>query len=262
MPRFSANLSMLFTELPFLDRFEAAAMAGFRAVECQSPYDSDASLIAERLNANGLQMVLHNLPAGNWAAGERGLAIFPDRVEEFRAGLARAIAYAKAFGCTQLNCLAGIQPRGLDEKVLTHTFIENLRYAADALSREGIHLLIEAINTRDMPGFYLSATSQGLDVIAATGSNNLFLQYDVYHMHIMEGLAEPTLSQNLAAIKHIQIADHPGRHEPGTGTIDFPALFKHIDQLGYDGWIGCEYHPQTTTVAGLSWLRANASPRT
>ena len=253
---------MLFTELPFLDRFEAAATAGFRAVECQSPYDSDARLIAERLNANGLTMVLHNLPAGNWAAGERGLAIFPDRVEEFRDGVARAIAYAKTLGCTRINCLAGIQPRGIEESALTLTFVDNLRYAADALSRTGICLLIEAINTRDMPGFYLSTTSQALNIIAAVGSKNLFLQYDVYHMHIMEGLAMPMLAQNLASIKHIQIADHPGRNEPGTGTIDFPALFKHIDQLGYDGWIGCEYNPKTTTVAGLSWLRPNTGPRT
>ena len=253
---------MLFTELPFLDRVEAAAQAGFRAVECQSPYECDARLIADQLNAHGLTMVLHNLPAGNWAAGERGIAIFPDRVEEFRSSVARAIAYAKALGCTRINCLAGIQPRDIDETVLTHTFVENLRYAADALSRSGICLLIEAINTRDIPGFYLNTSRQALDVIAATGSSNVFLQYDAYHMHIMEGAFEPALSQNLASIKHIQIADSPGRHEPGTGTIDFPALFMRLDELGYGGWIGCEYNPKTTTVAGLGWLRTHASQPT
>ncbi len=256
MPKFAANLSMLFTEQAFLDRFAAAAEAGFEGVEYLFPYDHPAEALAERLREHGLVQVLHNLPAGDWAAGERGIAILPARVEEFRAGVDQAIAYARALGCPQVNCLAGIAPQGADPAELEATFVANLAYAADKLAAAGIKLLIEPINTRDIPGFYLTRTRQALDLIDKVGAANLFVQYDVYHMQIMEGDLAPTLSAQRARIAHIQIADTPGRHEPGTGEINFPFLFAHLDRLGYPGWIGCEYKPAAGTEAGLGWLRA------
>ena len=254
MPKFSANLTMLFNEVPFLDRFEAAAKAGFRGVEYVSPYEYAPGGIAERLAANGLQQVLFNLPVGDWAAGERGIAVLPERREEFRAGVARAITYADALHCPQVNCLAGIAPNGADPNMLREIFVENLRYASDALGRAGIRLLVEPINTRDMPGFFLNTSRQALEIIAAVASDNLFLQYDVYHMQIMEGDLAATLARNTGRIKHVQIADNPGRHEPGTGEIDYASIIAHLDRLGYDGWIGAEYKPATTTLEGLGWM--------
>jgi hydroxypyruvate isomerase len=255
MLKFSANLTMLFNEVAFLDRFSAAAKTGFRGVEYVSPYEFYPGDIADRLKANRLQQVLFNLPVGDWAAGERGIAVLGDRHDEFRAGVAKAITYAKALGCPQVNCLAGIAPVGADPNVLRETFVENLRYASSELGRAGIRLLIEPINTRDMPGFYLNTSAQALDIIDAVGSPNLFLQYDIYHMHIMEGDVPETMSRNFARIKHVQIADSPGRHEPGTGEIDFPVILAHLDRLGYDGWVGAEYKPATTTTEGLGWLK-------
>jgi hydroxypyruvate isomerase len=253
MPRFAANLSMLFNEVAFLDRFEAAANAGFKGVECQFPYDVEATELRSRLERFGLSQVLHNLPAGDWAAGERGIACHPNRVDEFKAGVNQAIAYATQLGCPQVNCLAGIAPQGADDAQVRATFVENLKFAADKLKGAGIRLLIEAINTRDVPGFYLCGATQALDIISATGSDNIFVQFDVYHMHIMEGDLIQTLEKNLEMIQHIQVADHPGRGEPGTGEIDFPALFKVLDKIGYAGWVGCEYRPVTTTAEGLGW---------
>ena len=255
MPKFAANLTMLFNEVDFLDRFEAAAAAGFAGVEFLFPYDFDKQALADRLQANKLTQVLHNLPAGDWANGERGIAILPERVEEFRDGVARAIDYATALDCKQVNCLAGIAPEGADQETLTATFVENLKYATDALQKVGIRLLIEAINTRDIPGFFLNRTDQARAIMERVGSDNLFLQYDVYHMQIMEGDLAPTIEANLDRIAHIQLADNPGRHEPGTGEINYPFLFNHLDRLGYDGWIGCEYKPASTTTEGLGWLR-------
>ncbi|APX91531.1 hydroxypyruvate isomerase [Halomonas sp. 1513] len=254
MPKFAANLSMLFTEEAFLDRFEAAAQAGFKGVEYLFPYDYPASEIKARLDAHGLTQVLHNLPAGDWAAGERGIACHPDRVEEFRAGVEQAIDYATALGCKQVNCLAGIQPQGVSQEQARQTLIDNLRYAADKLEAAGILLLAEPINTRDIPGFFLNRTDQALALFETVGSANLKLQYDIYHMQIMEGDLAPTIEANLAQIAHVQLADNPGRHEPGTGEIHYPFLFAHLDRLGYDGWIGCEYKPATTTREGLGWL--------
>ncbi len=254
MPRFAANLSMLFTELDFLDRFEAASRAGFTGVECHFPYPYEPRVLAGKLRAHGLVQVLHNLPAGDWAAGERGIACLPDRVGEFRDGVGEAIAYAKALGCPQLNCLAGIAPPGADPRRVHATLVENLRWAARALAAEGLKLLVEPINTRDIPGFFLCRTRQALDVIAETGSDNVHLQYDVYHMQIMEGDLVPTLERNLARIAHVQIADAPGRHEPGTGEIDYPFIFERLDALGYRGWIGCEYRPRAGTSQGLGWF--------
>lgn len=253
MPRFASNLTMMFNEVDFLERFAAAAGAGFRAVEYLFPYAYDKAELAERLSAHGLAQVLHNLPAGDWAAGERGIACLPERTGEFRDGVGRAIDYATALACPQVNCLAGLVPEGADPAVLRATFVDNLHFAAEALKEAGIRLLIEPINSRDIPGFYLTHTAQALDIIAAVGSDNLFLQYDVYHMQIMEGDLAPSLERHLGSIRHLQIADTPGRHEPGTGEINYPFLFEHIDRIGYDGWIGCEYKPATTTEAGLGW---------
>ncbi len=255
MPKLCANLSVLFTELPFLDRFEAAARAGFKGVECQYPYDHPHEQIAEKLARHGLVQVLHNMPAGNWEAGERGIACLPDRVSEFRDGIGRAIEYAAALGCTQVNCLAGLAPPGISVGRLEETFVENLGYAAPRLKAAGIKLLIEPINTRDMPGFFLNYSHQALDVIAEVASDNLFLQYDIYHMQIMEGDLARTIEDNLAKIPHMQLADNPGRHEPGTGEINFPFLFDFIDRVGYQGWIGCEYRPRAGTMEGLAWMR-------
>lgn len=254
MPKFAANLSMLFTEEEFLDRFKAAADAGFKGVEYLFPYDYRPEQIVERLEANGLTQVLHNLPAGDWGAGERGIACHPDRVEEFREGVDMAIEYAKALGCKQVNCLAGIQPQGVSQDQAREALIDNLRYAADKLAAENILLIAEPINTRDIPGFFLNRTEQALALFDSVGSDNLKLQYDIYHMQIMEGDLAPTIEKHLARIAHIQLADNPGRHEPGTGEINYPFLFAHLDRLGYDGWIGCEYKPKAATREGLGWL--------
>ncbi|HYH19563.1 MAG TPA: hydroxypyruvate isomerase [Azospirillum sp.] len=254
MPRFAANLTMLFTELPFLDRFAAAKAAGFDAVEFLFPYDHAPGELAGRLAGTGLSLVLHNLPAGDWAGGERGIACHPDRVAEFRDGVGRAIDYAAQLHCPQVNCLAGIAPAGVAAGRLRDTLLENLSYAADRLKAAGLRLLVEPINTRDIPGFHLTGTRQALDLIAETGADNLFLQYDVYHMQVMEGDIAPTLERHLSSIAHIQVADTPGRNEPGTGELNYPFLFGHLDRLGYQGWVGCEYRPRTTTAAGLGWL--------
>jgi hydroxypyruvate isomerase len=255
MPRFSANLSMLFGEHDFLDRFDAAARAGFRGVEYIGPYDHQPETVAERLRKNGLAQVLFNLPPGDWAKGERGIAVLPDRIDEFRQGVEKAITYARALDCGQVNCLAGIAPQGVDRAVLERTFVENLTYAAAKLKDAGIRLLIEPINTRDIPGFFLTNTKQGLGIIESVGSDNLYLQYDIYHMQIMEGDLARTIEQNLGRIAHIQLADNPGRHEPGTGEINYPFLYAHMDRIGYAGWVGAEYKPKAGTVEGLDWLR-------
>ncbi|UXI04519.1 hydroxypyruvate isomerase [Photobacterium sp. TY1-4] len=254
MPKFAANLSMLFTEHDFLDRFEAAAKAGFDGVEYLFPYDYPAEVIKSCLADNQLQQVLFNLPAGDWEAGDRGIAVDPTRVEAFRDGVPLAIEYAKALGCTQVNCLAGIVPDGVSEQQAHATLVDNLRFAAQALEAEGIRLVIEAINTRDIPGFFLNTTAQGKAIIAEVGSANLSLQYDIYHMQIMEGDLAITLQENLGQIAHVQLADNPGRHEPGTGEINYPFVLSHLDLLGYAGWVGCEYKPKTTTLEGLNWL--------
>lgn len=257
MPRFAANLSMLFTELDFMDRFAAAAKAGFSGVEYLFPYDFSAEEIKAQLDANNLTQVLFNLPAGDWAGGDRGIACDPERVEEFRAGVDKAIEYAKVLGNTQVNCLAGIAPKGADIGKLEMTLIENLRYAAKKLEEAGIRLVMEMINTRDIPRFFLNNTSQALEIRDKVGSTNLYLQYDIYHMQIMEGDLARTMENNLALINHVQLADNPGRNEPGTGEINYRFLFEHLDHIGYQGWIGCEYKPATTTEAGLGWMKAH-----
>jgi hydroxypyruvate isomerase len=256
MPKFAANLTMLFNELEFTERFEAAAKAGFRGVEYLFPYAYPKDLLAEHLGRHGLVQVLHNLPAGDWGKGERGIAVLPDRIGEFQDGVGQAIEYAMALGCTRLNCLSGIRPAGVPEDKIQTTLVANLRFAADQAQAAGIRLLVEAINTKDIPGFYLCGTQQTADIITATGSENLFLQYDIYHMQRMEGELAATLEKHLPRIAHIQLADNPGRHEPGTGEINYPFLFALLDRLGYEGWIGCEYKPLTSTTEGLGWLQA------
>ncbi len=259
MPRFSANLSMLFTERPFLDRFDLAARAGFEAVEFLFPYDHPAEEVAKALKDSGLKLVLHNLPAGNWAAGERGIACHPDRVVEFCEGLNQALDYARVLGTPQINCLAGILSAGVDPLEARATLVSNLRHAAAMLGRQGVRLLLEPINTFDIPGFFVNRTQQALQLMDDVGSDNLYLQYDIYHAQRMEGELSATLQKQLSRMAHVQIADNPGRHEPGTGEIHYRHLFEWLDTIGYSGWVGCEYKPRDGapggTQAGLGWLQ-------
>jgi hydroxypyruvate isomerase len=255
MPKFSANLSMLFTEYAFLDRFEAAAKAGFRGVEYLGPYEFPAPEIAARLKANGLTQALFNLPSGDWGKGERGIACHPDRVAEFRDGVSRAIDYAHALGCSMVNCLAGIATPKSTITEAHRTLVENLRYAAERLEKEGVLLVVEPINRFDMPGFFLTHSARALE----TGASNLKLQYDIYHMQRMEGELTATIEKNLARIGHIQIAGNPGRHEPDIGEINYPFLIGRLDALGYAGWIGAEYKPKGKTEDGLGWMRTYGS---
>lgn len=255
MPKFAANLTMLFTEHPFLERFEKAAQAGFKAVEFLFPYAWRLEEIKAQLDKHGLRLVLHNLPAGNWDAGERGIACLPERVAEFREGVALAVQYATGLGVTQLNCLIGKTPAGVAPDVVRTTVVENLRFAAAALHSAGLKLLIEPINTFDIRGFYLSSTAQALSLLDEVGADNAYLQYDIYHMQRMEGELCSTMEKHLPRIGHIQLADNPGRNEPGTGEINTSFVLAHLDRIGYSGWVGCEYKPRTTTQAGLGWLQ-------
>src|SRR5690348_171898 len=257
MINLAANLTMLWNELDFLDRFDAAAKAGFTAVEYLFPYPYPKEQLVERLARNRLTQVLHNLPVGDWAAGDRGNACDPARVNEFQDGVGKAIDYAKALGCKQLNCLAGIAPKDVDPEKIRATFVANLRFAAEKLGAAGIRLLIEPINTFDIPRFYLCRTQQALDIIRDTDVSNLYLQYDIYHMQRMEGELAGTIHANLSAIGHVQLADNPGRNEPGTGEINYRFLFGFLDSIGYNGWIGCEYKPRGKTDEGLSWRAAH-----
>ncbi|WP_018229274.1 hydroxypyruvate isomerase [Methyloversatilis universalis] len=254
MPRFCANLSLLFTEHPFAERWGAAARAGFRGVECHFPYAEPSDVLAEALRRNALEQVLFNLPAGDWAGGERGIASLPDRIDEFEHGVGTAMRYAKALDCRRINCLAGLAPTDADRTELLSVMERNLRFAARALAKEGITLLVEPINPRDMPGFLLNRSAETLALIERVGEPNVKLQYDVYHMQITEGDLARTLERELARIGHVQIADNPGRHEPGSGEINFPFLFDWLDRIGYDGWVSAEYLPEGDTVAGLGWL--------
>ena len=259
MTKFNANLSMLFTEVPFMERFAAAKKGGFDGVEYLFPYDFPAEDIAAQLREHQLQQVLFNLPAGDWNKGERGIACHPDRVEEFRAGVDKAIAYAKALNCSQVNCLSGIVPKGVSTEEARSVLVGNLRFAAEKLQAAGILLLLEPVNHYDIPGFCVTTSAQGIAIIDEVGSSNLKLQYDIYHMQRMEGELANTIEKLLPRIAHVQLADNPGRHEPGTGEINYPFLFGHIARLGYSGWIGCEYKPKGETNAGLGWIKNLAS---
>lgn len=254
MPTFAANLTMLFTDLPFADRFAAAKAAGFTHVEFLFPYEHEPGRLAGLLQDNGLTQALFNLPAGDWAAGDRGIAAHPGRVDEFRVGIPKAVAYAKALGTPRLNCLAGKLLPGVSEAEQRACLVENLRFAADALAGHGLKLLVEFINRFDIPGFFLHRTDQTLAVIDEAGRDNIFLQYDIYHAQRSEGELAATIRAHIARIDHMQLADNPGRHEPGTGEINYPFLFAEIDRLGYPGVIGLEYVPAADTTASLAWI--------
>jgi hydroxypyruvate isomerase len=255
MPKFSANLTMLFGEADFFNRFEKAAKAGFKGVEYLFPYAFDKEQLVNELGRYGLEQVLHNLPAGDWEAGERGIACLPAREGEFQEGVGNAIEYAKALKCPLLNCLVGKTPGGAPPENVRQILVKNLRFAATALEKEGIQLLIEPLNDRDVPGFYLVHMRDAVELIEEVNHPNLWVQYDVYHMQIMEGNLTKTIQENIGRIAHIQIADNPGRHEPGSGEINFTNLFRSIDEAGYKGWIGCEYVPATATEEGLQWIK-------
>jgi hydroxypyruvate isomerase len=255
MPKFAANLTMLFSDLPFLERFAAARLAGFTVVECLFPYDYPAAQIKEQLAANGLKQALFNLPCGNWGAGERGLAASPDRVEEFRAGVSQAITYAQALGVPRLNCLAGKRVSGYSDEEHWKTLVSNVRFVSEALQAAKLTLVVEAINHFDIPGFFLNRTEQVAQLIEAVNLPNVFIQYDVYHAQREEGELTATLRKYLKMIGHIQIADNPGRHQPGTGEINYPFLFEEIDRLGYGGVIGLEYVPEPDTMTSLAWVK-------
>lgn len=254
MPKFAANLSFLFAEVPFPERFQKAAAAGFQGVEYLFPYDWPAHQVAEWLRANELEQVLFNLSAGDWAAGERGLACLPQRHGEFAESVEQALEYAVVLDCQRVHCMAGLSPAGVSEAELEQNYIANLRHAADRLATVGVTVMIEPINSRiDMPGYWLDDLAKGFRLLEAIDRSNVQLQYDIYHAQIMAGDLARTLEANIGCIGHIQIADNPGRHEPGSGEINFPFLFERLDQLGYAGWVGCEYKPLTTTEAGLGW---------
>lgn len=261
-PKLSANLSFLFPEVAFAERFARAAEAGFRGVEYLFPYDYPAEELARLLREYRLRQVLHNLPAGDWPAGERGIACLPGREAEFREGVERGLEYARLLDCRQLNCLAGITPNGVPEAEVRATFVDNVRHAARRLGEHNIRLLIEPINSRiDMPGFWLDTPGKASVLMTAMAETNVWLQYDVYHAQIMEGDLARTIERNIERIAHLQLADNPGRHEPGTGEINFPFLFRVLSRLGYRGWLGCEYRPLRAEEGGteqglLTWAAA------
>ncbi|HXS67986.1 MAG TPA: hydroxypyruvate isomerase [Candidatus Polarisedimenticolia bacterium] len=254
MPRFAANLTMLFTEVPFLERFRRAREAGFTCVEYLLPYDYSIKELKTCLEENGLKQVLFNLPCGDWAAGDRGIGARPDRVAEFCAGVEMAIEYAKALGVTQLNCLAGKSSPQFTEKEHWNALVENIHFAGTLLHQNGLTLVVEAVNHFDLPGFFLNRTEQVLKLLEDVGLPNVGIQYDLYHAQREEGEIAGTLRNHMARIRHIQVADNPGRHQPGTGEIDYPFIFKEIDALGYQGYVGLEYIPKPDSNASFAWI--------
>ena len=258
MPKFAANLSMMFNEVPFPQRFAAAAKAGFSAVEFLFPYDYAAGEVAGWLKENGLQNVLFNLPPGDWSAGERGTTSLPDREAEFQAGVARALEYAQALGTPRLHAMAGLLPAGADRAAHHAVYVANLRYAARELAKRGLPLLIEPINHRDIPGFFLHSQAQAHAIREEVGEPNLKVQMDFYHVQVSEGDIETKLRRYFEHVGHIQIAGVPARGEPDNGEVNYPYLFQVLDSLGYEGWIGCEYRPRAGTEAGLGWLQSAA----
>jgi len=267
MPRFAANLSMLYPELAFVDRFGAAARDGFKAVEFLFPYEHPPAVLQAQLQAHGLQQVLFNAPPGDWAAGERGLASLPGREAEFQRGIHLALEYAAALDCSRIHVMAGVLPEGVQREALlpayTHTFVNNLRWAAAQAATHKVQVLIEPINTRDMPRYFLNRQDQAHDIVHTVAASNLLVQMDLYHCQIVEGDVATKLRHYLPTgrVGHIQIAGVPKRHEPDTGELNYPYLFALLDELGYTGWVGCEYRPRLGvqpggTTAGLAWLKA------
>jgi hydroxypyruvate isomerase len=255
MPKLSANVSTLFKELGFLDRFAAAAKAGFRAVEYQYAYDLKPQDVAARVKDAGVELVLHNMPRGDTQHGEHGTACLPGREQRFRDDLELALEYARAAGCKKLHCMAGVAPPGVEGKTIHRTYVENLKYAAQRLAKEGMQVLIEPLSAGTVAGCFLTGSAQAAQIIEEVAAPNVFLQYDLFHMQMMEGNLAATLEKLLPRIGHIQLADAPGRHEPGTGEINFDFILRHIDRIGYSGWIGCEYNPAGDTVQGLKWAK-------
>jgi len=255
MPRFAANLSMLYNDLDFLDRFEAAARDGFQAVEYLFPYDFAPGQLARRLQDHGLQQVLFNAPPGDWNAGERGLACIPGREAEFAQGMERAVAYAQALGCPRIHVMAGLKPAGASDDILRATYIANVRHAARLAAPHGIAILLEPINGRDMPGFFLSRQDQAHALLADIAEPNVQVQMDLYHCQIVEGDLAMKVRKYSAGLGHVQIAGVPERHEPDVGELNYPYLLALLDELGYDGWVGCEYRPKAGTSAGLGWAK-------
>jgi hydroxypyruvate isomerase len=255
MPRLAANLSLLFPELQFLERFAAAARAGFRAVEYQYPYAWKPENVAAAARDAGLEVVLHNMPRGDAERGEHGTACLPGREARFRDDLEHAVSYARAAGCKSLHCMAGVMPSGVERGALHAAYLANLRYAAHRLEREGMRLLIEPLSSRTVAGCFLTGSAQAACILEELGADNAFIQYDFFHMQIMEGNLAATVERLLPRIGHIQLADVPGRHEPGSGEINFDFLLAHVDRLGYSGWVGCEYNPRGDTLEGLKWAR-------
>ncbi|HIM46825.1 MAG TPA: hydroxypyruvate isomerase family protein [Alphaproteobacteria bacterium] len=253
MPKFAANLSFLFQDIDFLERFAAAADCGFQAVEYLFPYDYPPGQIKETLAAHGLVQALFNSPPGDWDAGERGLAALPGREAEFREAVEKAGEYAEALACKQVHVMAGLVPEGAERGAYEDCYVANLSYAVNYFAERGVRTLIEPLNSFDMPGYLLNGSKQARRVIEAVGSDNLFLQHDVYHLQIMEGNLAYSFKRDLDIISHVQIAGVPGRFEPTVGEINYPYLFALIDRLGYDGWVGCEYRPEGDTRAGLGW---------
>jgi len=253
MVRLAANLSMMFNEVPFLDRFEAAAKAGFKGVEFLFPYEWEAKELKRRLDGAGLKQVLFNMPPGDWAGGERGTASLPGRQAEFREGVKTALEYAAVLQCPLMHCMAGIPPAGTAFGTAAALFASNVAWAAEQASAAGVRLCLEPINHRDMPGFHLNTMAQGAAVIAAIGAEKVGLQFDIYHCQTTEGDITKRMELHMPIIAHMQLADVPLRNEPGTGEIGWPYVFRRIDELGYQGWIGCEYRPAGDTVAGLTW---------
>jgi hydroxypyruvate isomerase len=253
MPRFAANLSMMFNEVPFLERFAAARNAGFEGVEFLFPYEFPAAELKTRLAGAGLTQVLFNMPPGNWAEGERGLASLPGRQSEFREGVKKALDYAATLDCRRIHCMAGIVPPGVPQVTAASLYATNLAWAAEQAKPAGVTLVIEPINHRDMPGYFLNTQAQGAAVVEAIGRDRLGLQFDVYHVQSTEGDITKRMEQFMPVIAHMQIADVPARNEPGTGEIGWSYVFRRMDELGYQGWVGCEYRPAGETVAGLGW---------
>ena len=259
MLRFAANLTLLFTEQPFIDRFTTASRAGFRAVEFLFPYDFPADELANRLVEESLHQVLFNLPPGNWDAGERGIAALPGRQSEFIESVEKALEYARALKCPTLHVMAGIPTGGTSQDEALEVYIENLRLACDVASYQDITIVIEPLNTRDVPGYLFSRSDQACQIIDKVRRDNIGLQLDLYHCQIMEGDLETRIRDLANVVKHIQIAGVPARNEPDTGEVNYPHLFKIIDDIGYDGWVGCEYNPRGSTTQGLGWFRAAKS---
>jgi hydroxypyruvate isomerase len=254
MPKLAANLTTLFTDVPLLERFARARAAGFRYVEVLFPYDVEVEAVAEQARANGLQIVLFNFAAGDRGAGDRGITSHPARMEEYRAEGETVIGWAKTLNCPRMHSMAGLRLKDVPIEEQWSTFVENARYAGHALAEHGLTLMVEPLNDRDNPGYFFVGSAMALRLVSEVGLPNVKFQYDIYHMQRGEGELALTIERNLGKIGHIQIADNPGRHQPGTGEINYPFLFKHLDKIGYDGFVSLEYQPLGTTEESLAWI--------